>query len=167
MKLRDDMLMQQLRKMGAPLGTDDKEIGNNENPMIPEEILVRALSLSRRNPVVARVLPVVIVRNRKCFDNFGIIENFARSAGETDTLGFFLDLTAELTGNTCFSDLAKRLFKNRCGEIRDFFVQTKKGGYARKLDELNTPEVAKRWNFRMNMNTESFKTLFDKFGVSS
>ena len=167
MKLKDEILLQRLRKMGAPLGTDSKIIGNNENLIPPEEVLVRGLSLARRNPAVARVFPVIIVRNIKYFDDFGTIENFVRSAGEADTLGFFLELTGELTGNSHFSDLANRLAGHRHGETRDFFVHTGKGRYARKLDELNTPDVAKRWNFRMNMNTESFRTLFNKFGVTS
>jgi hypothetical protein len=165
-KINDDTLLRCLRNLGAPLGSGTGTVRDEENALTPQEVLVRSLSLARRNPAVARVFPVVIARNRSCFDNFESVRKLAQSAGEADTLGFFLELTAELSGSDYFARLAGQLSEYRGRKVRSFFVPAGKSKYARHLDELNTPDAARRWNFRMNMNKESFASLFSKFGVS-
>ena len=165
-KIKDETLLLCLRNMGAPLGTSIRNIRDESNVLTPEEVLVASLFLARRNPVVARAFPIVIARNRACFDNFEFIRNLAQQAGELGTLGFFLELTAELTGSDYFASLAEQLSEHRGDTVRNFFVPVRKSKYARQLDELNTPDVARKWNFRMNMNKDSFSSLFNKFGIS-
>ncbi|MCP4347000.1 MAG: hypothetical protein GY795_15910 [Desulfobacterales bacterium] len=154
--------MYQFQKLGAPVG-GKFETAEDTTTDSPEEVLAASLALARRNPVVARVFPVVIAKNKSCFDNFDLLRNLVRAAGETKTLGFFLELTFELTGEKYFSFLADQLSEFRNGEPEDFFVHVKKNKYLQQLEDMNTPPVAEKWRFRMNMNTDSFATIFRKF----
>ncbi len=105
----------------------------------------------------------MIAKNRAYLDNFDFLRNLARAAGQAKTLGFFLELTSELTGERYFSILADQLSEFRDGEPEDFFVSVRKSKYLRQIEDMNTPPAAVRWRFRMNMNMESFATLFRKF----
>ena len=83
--------------------------------------------------------------------------------GQGRTLGLFSDLTAELSGDR---SLAAREARPLLGEARrrvrasQFFKL--RSATERRLAELKTPAVARRWGFRMNMSADSFASMFGK-----
>ncbi|HEY2902670.1 MAG TPA: hypothetical protein VGL59_18955 [Polyangia bacterium] len=63
-----------------------------------EKLVVDALALSRRDPSVTRALPVLLWRRRGEVD-LAKLRRLAGFKGRERTLGFFLDLTARLSGD--------------------------------------------------------------------
>lgn len=154
----EDNVLANLERVGAPLGGSGRTL---ENELSLEETLADALKLSHINATVARVLPVVFSKNKNRLDHERL-RLLAKRRQETRTLGFFLDLTSELGGNREFKEWAAELFDHRVKKDRDFF-SAPSGRYGRQLAERNTPWVAKKWHYRMNMEFDTFKTLFEKF----
>ena len=148
----------QLRALGAPLldepsATEGRDV---------EEILVRGAALAHRDPVVARTLPVCLFMTRDRLDP-DRLRKLARRFGEGQAVGFFLDLTGELSRDERLSEWSKSLRDHRFKAVRDFFWERSRSGLQRRLAEERTPEVARRWGFRMNMDLESFRSLFERF----
>jgi hypothetical protein len=83
--------------------------------------------------------------------------------GEGQTLGFFLELTDELAGADVFKAAAAPLEDKRLRRRKNFFSRDGRfGAYEEELALMNTPAVAKRWHFLMNMSLDSFKSYFRK-----
>lgn len=149
-----------LAYFGAPLFVPS----NVELRKVPglEVTLAAALHLSHADPAVAGNLPVVLWKNRLQLD----VNELARLAvrdGEGQTLGFFLDLTDQLAGVNLFTPAAQALKDKRVRRTRNFFARDGRfGEYEEGLAVMNTPEVAKRWHFLMNMSLESFVSYFRK-----
>jgi len=152
----DEALYWNLRQMGAPLAS----AGGKGATLGKEETLAYALELSRRQPEVARIWPVVYARHREEL-NHQRLAHLAGRLGQKRALGFFLDLTQELLGQKA-PRAQNRLQDARFRKTQDFFV-TEHSERSRKLADLRTPKVARRWHFRMDMPLESFRTSFDKF----
>jgi len=124
-----------------------------------EVVLAEGLSASRRDATLARALPVAFWKNRKSLD-FVALREEAERRNQTQALGFFLDLTAELSGDARLRRLAARLRAQPPGRAVQFFRPT--SARERQLAELRTPEAAKRWGFRMNLPLDSFASMFEK-----
>jgi hypothetical protein len=91
----------------------------------------------------------------------------ARRIGEGVALGFFLDLTSELAGIHPFGAATVDLRGDRPRSDAFFFEGAENSLVGKELAALNTPHVARRWRFLMNMPLDSFETLFRKtFGAS-
>jgi hypothetical protein len=86
----------------------------------------------------------------------------ARRAKEGATLGFFLELTSELAGSRPFTATSAGLRQDRPPSDTFFFEGAEKSLVGKELADLNTPSVARRWRFLMNMPLDSFETLFRK-----
>jgi DNA-binding phage protein len=126
----------------------------------PEVVLSLSLALARQDSSVARALPVVFYQNRDVL-NFARLRELANERGQGRVLGFFLELTSRLSGDRSFARAARPLrpAERRHNAIQFFSVHSK---LERRISELRTPEVAKRWDFRMNMDLESFASMFQK-----
>jgi len=148
-----------LRRMGAPLAKE----GSEGEVLSPEDTLVLALGLARKYPDVARVWPVVFAKHRSEVDHDKLVR-LAGRLGQKRSLGFFLDLTRTLLGNSGRAGCGKVPRDRRFRKTQDFFVG-ESGERARKLADLRTPADARNWHFRMNMPLESFKSSFEKFGA--
>ena len=111
--------------------------------------------------VLARAFPVLLARTRNRLD-FEVLRQRATAIKEKQTLGFFLELTAVLTEDQDLRFVAKSLKDRRIKKTRDFFERVQ-GRRARRLAEQRTPEVARNWNFRIDMDLENFRQLFRKF----
>jgi hypothetical protein len=153
-----EQILADLAALGAPLSA--KLHSNSKSP--PEKILTHALKVARYNPTVTRVLPLVFAKN-KAFLNFDLLKELAIHSGDRRALGFFLDLTFQLSRHAQFKVLAEDLFDNRVKRKESFFLGQPQGKYLKLLEERNTPNVAKKWYFTLNMNLESFETLYNKF----
>ena len=125
----------------------------------PETVLADALRLSRESASVARALPLAFWRTRKRLDLDRLLKE-GECRGQARVLGFFLDLTSQLSGDLTFHNAARKLRVRPLSRPAQFFQPTT--WRERKLAELRTPEVARKWGFRMNMGMDSFESMFAK-----
>ena len=156
-KATDNEVRLNLVKFGAPLGVH----GETKVDLSLEETLVGALALARHDATVARVLPVVFAKTHDLL-NLRRLEFLARQHGLLPVLGFFLDLTASLMKSKRVHADAQRLKDRRRKRMENFFVDRKFNRFEAALSEMNTPPVARRWNFLMNMGMDSFEDSFNK-----
>ena len=143
---------------GAPLVVADGEV----DPPPPVEVtLADGLRLAHSDPSVAGNLPVVLARSPHV--DVAELARLAVLRGEGQALGFFLDLTDELSGERRFAEVANALRDGRVRRLKNFFsFDGRFKSLERDLAELNTPAAARRWHFLMNMSTESFRSYFRK-----
>lgn len=114
---------------------------------------------------MARALPVMLWKNRDRLRLTELVRR-ARRAKQGATLGFFLDLTSELGGSRPFAAVDTDLRHDVARQDNFFFQGAEKSLVGKELAALNTPPVARRWRFLMNMPFDSFETLFRKtFGA--
>jgi hypothetical protein len=155
-----DQVRSWLRHYGAPLVTTTSAKSARTRPSL-EEAVVHGLRASHADASVARTFPVVLWRNRDRL-RFPDLLHAAHQAGQARTLGFFLDLTAELAGDQRLAQLADELKDRRVRRDTFFFDDAESTLVGRELAELNTPPAARRWHFLMNMPMDSFETMFRK-----
>jgi hypothetical protein len=148
----------ELRLLGAPILAEPVE--SVARPL--EEAIVRGVALAHRDPAVARALPICIFKVRQRLDPT-VLRVVARRLGERHGVGFFLALTAELSGDDRLRQWARPMRDHRRTLTRDFFFAASSSKLQRGLAEERTPDVARRWGFRMNMDVESFRSLFERF----
>jgi hypothetical protein len=153
----DHEVQLQLRDLGAPLAV----AGEPAERPAPEQVLVEGVKLAHRDPAVAKTLPVCLWRNRDKLDPVRLRAG-ARAAGEKHALGFFLELTTTLSGDKRFARWSRHLRDRRVRRRHDFFDLP--GSRAWKaLADRNAPAAAHHWNYRMNMDEETFRSHFRKF----
>lgn len=147
-----------LRDLGAPL---TRSVIAHRRAPDPEQVVVEGLRLAHTDASVARALPVMLWANRDKLRLNELVRR-ARRAKEGATLGFFLDLTSELAGNSPIAAVHADLKPDRPPRNTFFFEGAEKSLVGKELATLNTPPVARRWRFLMNMPLDSFETLFRK-----
>jgi hypothetical protein len=147
-----------LRDRGAPL---TRTSSANDRAPDREQVLVEGLRLAHLDASVARALPVMIWKNRDRLRLAELVRR-ARRANEGATLGFFLDLTSALAGHHPFTAVSADLRKDLPGRNVFFFSGAEETLVGKELAALNTPDVARRWRFLMNMPFDSFEVLFRK-----
>jgi hypothetical protein len=145
-----------LSELGAPLASRVPS-SRMKHPGV-EKVIAAGAALAHLDASVARALPVCIWRNRHRIDP-GKLKVEARHAGETQAVGFFLDLTAELSGDREMRTWARRMRDRRIRRTSDFFRSTG-SNYGRRLAEANSPPIARRWHFIMNMGMDSLESMF-------
>ncbi|HEX5748559.1 MAG TPA: hypothetical protein VFZ09_20130 [Archangium sp.] len=124
-----------------------------------EETLPWALKLAHDNATVLRVLPLVLARYATAL-NGQLLQEQAHAAGQEAELGFLLELTAQLTARDELAHLARCFEDARPQEPRYFFEP--RSARDRRLAELKTPAVARRWGLFLNMPEDSFSSLLAK-----
>jgi hypothetical protein len=143
---------------GAPLVVADGDVG--ATPTL-EVALADGLRLAHCDPSVAGNLPVVLARNRNV--DVAELTRLALLRGEGQALGLLLELTDELSGERRFTEAANALRDGRVRRLMNFFsFDGRFKPLERDLAEMNTPAVARRWHYLMNMSTESFRSYFRK-----
>jgi len=148
-----------LSHLGAPL-YGSTAVAASEVPT-PEHVLAEALPLARKESNVARALPVAFHHVRERLD-FSLLRRLAAERGQERALGFFLDLTSELSGDEALAREARSLATRvrRHKRASQFFKVH--SPTERRLAEMKTPPTARRWGFRMNMPQDSFSSTFHK-----
>lgn len=156
-----DAVRANLRALGAPLSVPTTDTPSSKS----EEILVAGVKLARRDPVVARALPLCLWHQRDSLDPARLVST-AREHGEKHALGFFLELTSELSGDRRFARWSRVLKDRRVRTKSDFFhLPTTKA--SAELGRRNKFPAAHRWGFTMTADLDSFRSLFDKFAHAS
>jgi len=125
----------------------------------PETVFADAMKLSHESATVARALPLAFWKTRNHLDLDRLLKEGERR-GQARTLGFFLDLTSRLSSDLTFERAAKKLRVRTLSRPVQFFQPTTLR--ERKLAELRTPDVARKWGFLMNMEMDSFESMFAK-----
>ncbi len=148
----DDGVRAELKALGAPLGGVEEASSVSR----PVEVLMKGVRLARRDPVVAKSLPVCFWRQRGAVDEQSLLELVARPE-EKHALAFFLAVTAYLAKDRSFAAVAEKLRDHRVRSTRPFFLQT-----SRHDSGVRFP-LAARWGFTMNVSLESFRSHFEKF----
>ena len=123
-----------------------------------ERALAAAARLSHRDPSVARILPALIWKHRDRLDLDRLLTE-ARRQGEKQALGFFVEMAAELGRDPSLARRAEPLRDRRVRATKDFFDRSR-SPCARRLSEMHTPPVARRWHYRLNMGLDSFEASF-------
>lgn len=148
----DEMVKRKLVALGAPLrGLKPLHVPPPARMMT----LLEGAQLARRDPVVARCLPLCFWRLRDSLD-VNTLEDLTFRAEDKHTLGFFLELAGVLGGDRRLVGLAESFRDHRMTALRAFF-QTGRREATRDF------ELAAKWGFRMNMDLDSFQSLFSKF----
>lgn len=155
-----DQVRTWLAETGAPLLRSSGDGGGRARPDL-EEVAVEALRISRLDASVARALPVFFWRNRSRLDLPALV-HLAKRTGRGRLLGFFLDLTAELSGEVVLRKAAEELRDGRVQRDIEFFTGAGTSALARGAARQNTPRLARRWHYLMNMPLDSFESLFRK-----
>jgi hypothetical protein len=153
----DETVKRWLKGLGVPL-----RVPNPRDPLPGlAEVLVEGVRLARKDPTVARALPVGFWLNREDLQVPDLLA-YAKRAEEKHALGFFLELTGTLGGDRRLVGLAESFRDKRMSAERDFFLLPPTAS-RRRLSEMRTPEVARRWGFTINLDCEAFRSLFEKF----
>ena len=150
-------VMANLAALGAPIHAETAPSAN----LALEETVAQGLRLTHRSPTLARAYPVLLARNRNRL-NLERLSQLAGANNQKHTLGFFLELTALLENDPELRTFAQGLRDRRVRKVRDFFEGVH-GKYARALADQRTPDVARTWFFRMNMDLDNFSDFFSKF----
>lgn len=148
-----------LQEAGAPIVLE----GDSATTSLSlEEALARGSLLAKQDPSLARAIPVVLFKNKFNLETNRLLV-FARRLQVKQELGFFLELTSELSKEQMFKRAAKPFRDKRLHLISDFFVDQSSSPMQRFLAERNTPELARKWKFRMNMSLATFQSTFERF----
>ena len=139
-----------LAAYGAPLPCKA-----SARPLALAETLLRGLDLGRRDATVLLVLPNVLARNALGVD-WGRLRERARHLKLKAELGLLIELTADLAGMPSLASQAAGLRDGRRRVPRH--IDGGRGPNERRLAELRSPGAALRWNFRMNMTEEAFRS---------
>lgn len=151
-----------LARAGAPLLVSRVTAG----VMPPlEDVLGDALALSHHDATVARVLPLLLVRDWDRLDHGGLVRAATRR-NERQALGLFLDLGALLGPNARMAELAESLRDRRRTRLRPFFARAH-GPRALALARRRTPRLVRSWGYLMNMDLASFASVFAKHGEAA
>ncbi len=146
-----------LRGLGVPLTGPAVDVADED----VASTLVEGVKLARKDAVLARALPLGFWHQRDRLEGTAVAEA-ARRAGAKQAVGFYLDLTSELSGDPRFKAWSRDLGDRRVRTTQDFFelppTSVSRG-------RRNDPKLgsARRWRYRMNMDLESFRSHFEKF----
>jgi len=148
----------ELRALGAPLWVESRQVED------VEDALVRGVHEAHTDANLATVLPLSIAGAAKHGLDPERLLLLARDAGEKAAVGFFLDLTGMLARDPRLRGWANRFRDRRRRVQRPFFVGETR--FARLLAERNTPPLARRWGFRMNLPQAAFASTYGKHARS-
>ena len=147
---RAQALRAQLAESGAPL----RSIAPSGKRLAIDVLVAEGVELARRDAEVARTLPVLIYKHRDVID---IVARSPAVRPVAHRLGFFLALTARLSGESRFDRVAATL-RDRRVKRQDLF-----DGASSSSAGARAFRLAHAWGFRMRADLGWFQTLFDRF----
>jgi hypothetical protein len=157
---RWDAVRTELAVHGAPLWARLPDVATS-TPL--EVLLAKACELSHHDPSVAKVLPYLFLRKKNELD-FERLERALAENKQKHTAGFLLALAGALARDPTLRAWAGRLRDKRRTKPVDFFAAAT-STRLRELAERNSPQLARAWNFRLNMKLDDFRSVMEKFPV--
>jgi hypothetical protein len=154
-----DAVRSELAAQGAPLWPQRRRV-STRTPL--EELLAQACELSHHDPSVAKVLPYLFHKRKSELD-FKRLEHALTEHKQKHTAGFLLAVAAALTDDATLCAWAERLHDKRRSKVVDFFSDAS-SKRLQALAERNTPDLARHWNYRLNMSMDDFRSVMVKFG---
>jgi|CXWL01.1.fsa_nt_gi DNA-binding transcriptional ArsR family regulator len=149
-----------LSRLGAPLPASD-----STGPLPPvEKVVADALVLAHSDATVARVLPLLLWRQRDSMCLERLVEQ-ATKQNEGQALGYFLEMAGRLGKDPSLVNAAKLLVDRRRRRPRMFFSGPH-GRHAIAAARARKSPVARRWGYLMNADEASYQSLFDKFATA-
>jgi hypothetical protein len=131
-------------------------------PRSLEKQVMRAVSASRHDSALARMLPVFLWRSRRQLDMRALV-TLTKTPRDRASLGFFLEITAKLGRTRIFDEAILRLrATTRTSPPWYFFLGTEQRPFERAAADHATSAVARHWGLLMNMPWESFASYFEK-----
>jgi len=147
----------ELAYLGLPVNTPKHSRRSNESL---EALFAAACRLARTDASVARSLPVLVSKYRNSLD-YKTLDKECRQLGQRHVMGFFLGLAGHLMKDDDLEKEAEHFRDNRRKKPVSFFVNPSK--LSMRMVKEKTPELAKSWNWLMNMSMDSFTSTFEKF----
>jgi hypothetical protein len=142
----------QLAHAGAPL-----RAGAPTAPITsPETLLLQSLQVARRDPEVARVLPVFLFQQLQHGLDLDRLTDRAGQQGTRHVLGFFLALTARLSNDAALARQARTL-RDRRVKNQELFLTTSSSRTSKAF------ALARVWGLRLRADADWFESLFRKF----
>jgi hypothetical protein len=127
-----------------------------------EHIAVRAVAASRRDPAMARMLPVFLWRVRDEL-NLQKLTLEANKRKNGPALGYLMEVAAKLGGwKGVEVALAKLRSHAHPSRPEYFFHGTANHPFAAMVAEQRTPTEARKWGLLTGTPTDSFETYFQK-----
>jgi hypothetical protein len=127
-----------------------------------ENVALRAVAASRRDPALARMLPVFLWRVRDDL-NLDELTTKAVRQGCAPVLGYYLEVATKAGSVPRFkkalSTLRRHAHVNRPVYL---FRQTRKYPFEAMAAMERTPDVARRWGLLTSTPLDSFETYFHK-----
>jgi hypothetical protein len=147
-----DEVRAQLAHAGAPLRADlpTTQLAS------AEDLILESLQAARRDPEVARVLPVFLFQQRQRGLDVDRLADRAGQRGSRHVLGFFLALTARLSNDAALAKRARAL-RDRRVKNQDLFLTTSSSRTSKAF------ALARAWGLRMRADADWFESLFRKF----
>jgi hypothetical protein len=126
------------------------------------DVALRAVEASRRDPSMARMLPVFLWRVRDQINLAKLVVE-AKKRNSSAALGYFLELTSKLRPwNAIKGTLAKLRPHAHPRRPTFFFHKTATNPFEAMMAKERTPAEALRWGLLTGTPTDSFKSYFQK-----
>lgn len=127
-----------------------------------EELLVKAVKLSKKNSSLLRALPLLFKKMGDGLESYQLAY-WSKRYDANKEMGFVLDLTGQLTKNKKYSELAKKFRDKRWSKYDYYFERDNelKGFQALAVDG-HTPELARKWYLKLNVGLDSFQSFYSK-----
>jgi len=127
-----------------------------------ENVVLRAVEMSRRDPALARMLPVFLWRVRDSLD----LDELATKAalrGCGSVLGYFLEVAGKVSSARTFRPAVLALRAHARADCPVFlFPKTEKYPYEAMAARARTPPDARRWGLLTGMPLDCFSGYFAK-----
>lgn len=127
-----------------------------------ENVVLRAVVASRRDPSLARMLPVFLFRVR---DGLKLDELTAKAVarGCASRLGYFLEVASKVSSVRTFRPAMATLRQHAHANRPVFlFARTQSHPFEAMLAHENTPNDARRWGLLTSTPLDSFSSYFNK-----
>jgi hypothetical protein len=126
-----------------------------------ENVVLRTVDLSRRDPALARMLPVFLWRVRGDLD-LGELTKKSVVRGSAPTVGYFLDVAGKVSADKTFRPALPELRRHaRSNRPVFLFERVEKSPWEAMAARQRTPRDARRWGLLTGLPLDCFSTYFD------
>jgi hypothetical protein len=127
-----------------------------------EDVAIRAVTASRQDPSLARMLPVFLFRSRNNLKLHELVSK-AVACGCASRLGYLLEVTIQVSSVRTFRPTLASLRRHAHADRPIFFfARTENHPFEAMVAGERTPQEARRWGLLTGTPLDSFSTYFNK-----